>query len=178
MRNARAFRTILFFLLVTSSYAWSQAPSMPKPSWQQLQFLVGTWSSAGPTQLGEGHGEFSFERELNGYILVRRSFAEYKSGPAAGSRHDDLMIVHADAANASPHAIYFDSEGHVIRYNISFPAANAAVFESDTAQPGPRFRLSYALDGKILKGKFEVAPPGADYKTYLSWQAERTQQPK
>lgn len=178
MRNARRFRTVLFFLLLTSTYGRSQAPSPPKPSWQQLQFLIGAWSSAGSTQLGEGHGGFSFERQLNDYVLVRRNFAEYKSGPAAGSRHDDLMIIYADAPNASPHAIYFDSEGHVIRYNVSFPAANAAVFESESTQPGPRFRLSYVLDGQVLKGKFEVSPPSADYKTYLSWQAERTQPPK
>jgi len=178
MRNAWTLKTILFFLVITSTYVQSQAPSPHKPSWQQLQFLIGAWVSTGPTQLGEGHGEFSFERQLNDYVVVRRSFAEYKSGPAAGSRHDDLMVIYADPPNASPYAIYFDSEGHVIRYNVSFPAASAAVFESESTQPGPRFRLSYVLDGKVLKGKFEVASPGADYKTYLSWQAERPQPPK
>ena len=178
MRNARTFTSVLLFLIVTSIYLPSQAPSLPKPSWQQLQFLIGAWSSAGSTQLGEGHGGFSFERQLNDYVLVRRSFAEYKSGPAAGTRHDDLMIIYANPPNASPHAIYFDSEGHVIRYNVSFPAANAAIFESESAQPGAHFRLSYVLDGKVLKGKFEVAPPSADYKTYLSWEAERTQPPQ
>jgi hypothetical protein len=178
MRNTYIVRAVLFFLLLTSTYGRAQAPSLPKPSWQHLQFLVGAWSSAGSTQLGEGNGKFSFEPQLNRYVLVRRSFAEYKSGPAAGTRHDDLMIIYAGAPHASPHAIYFDSEGHVIRYNVSFPAANAAVFESESAQPSPRFRLSYVLDGKILKGRFEVAPPNAEYKTYLSWQAERIQPTK
>jgi hypothetical protein len=69
------------------------------------------------------------------------------------------------APSDAPRAIYFDTEGHVIRYNVTFPATNKAVFESDGTQPGPRFRLSYWLDSSTLNGKFEVAPSGADYKT-------------
>ena len=178
MRYLTAITTITLFLLITPTCVWSQAQTTSKPSWQQLEFLIGNWSSQGPTQLGEGQGGFSFERQLDDRILVRHNFAEYKSGPAAGTRHDDLMIIYPGQPNAAPHAIYFDSEGHVIRYNIGFPAANTAIFESESAQPGPRFRLSYELEGKVLNGKFEVAPPGADYKTYLSWKSERNQQAK
>jgi hypothetical protein len=29
------------------------------------------------------------------------------------------------------------------------------------------------MEGSALKGTFEVAPPGADYKTYLSWTSKR-----
>ena len=127
-----------------------------QPRWESLQFLIGTWTGAGTGDPGAGQGEFSFTPELDGRILVRRSFNQLATGP----RHEDLMIVYLEGA---PRAIYFDSEGHVIRYTVSFPARNAVVFDSGEA---PGYRLSYALEGKNLNGKFEVGG-----KTYLAWTA-------
>lgn len=123
-----------------------------------LQFLVGKWSGGGTGQPGSGEGAFSFLPELNGSVLVRRSFNQLASGP----RHDDLMIVYVE--DKTLRAIYFDSEGHTIRYNISVPAKNRAVFESDGSQRGPRYRLTYALDDGKLSGRFDI-----DGKTYLTW---------
>jgi len=70
------------------------------------------------------------------------------------------MIVYLDG---DQRAIYFDSEGHVIHYTVSTPTANTVVFESKDA---PGYRLTYALDGKKLNGKFDVGG-----KTYLTWTA-------
>jgi hypothetical protein len=78
---------------------------------------------------------------------------------ASGPRHEDLMIVYMDGE--VPRAIYFDSENHIIKYDVKFPSGNAVVFESDGP---PGYRLSYTLDGKNLNGKFEVGG-----KTYLTW---------
>lgn len=128
------------------------------PRWESLQFLIGTWTGEGTGQPGAGQGEFSFQPELNNQVLVRRSYNQLASGP----RHEDLMIVYLDGP---PRAIYFDSEGHVIHYTVSFPARDSVLFESDD---GPKYRLSYALDGKKLNGKFEVGG-----KPYLSWTTVR-----
>jgi hypothetical protein len=151
------------------------APRMPAqnaetPSWKKLEFLLGKWAGAAgkkDTPLGAGQGTFSFELQLEKKIVVRHNNAAYDSGV----RHEDLLIVYMESG--APHAIYFDSEGHVIRYAVSFPAANSVVFESDGTQPGPRYRLSYALRKESLDGKFEVAPPGGDYKGYMSWTSQR-----
>lgn len=140
--------------------------------WKKLEFLLGKWTgTAGEkdTPLGVGQGGFSFEPELNQKIIVRHNRAAYDSGV----KHDDLMVIYLDAPNDTPHAIYFDTEGHVIRYNLTFPASNRVTFESDGSQSGPRYRLSYWLNGRALDGKFEVAPPGAEYKTYLSWTSKK-----
>lgn len=126
--------------------------------WEPLQFMIGKWKGGGSGDPGSGQGAFSFLPELKGQILVRRSFNQL----ASGSRHEDLMIVHMDGKILR--AIYFDSEDHTIKYNITFPAKNAAVFESDGAPGSPGYRLSYVLDGKNLNGKFEVGG-----KTYLAW---------
>jgi hypothetical protein len=138
-------------LLLLAPAVRAEAPASPLA---QVDFLIGTWTGEGTGQPGAGLGEFSFTPELGGHVLVRRSYNKLASGP----RHQDLMIVYLDGA---PRAIYFDSEGHVIHYTVSSPARNTAVFESADA---PGYRLTYALDGKKLNGKFEVGG-----KTYLTW---------
>jgi hypothetical protein len=148
-------------------------PAQPAgPAWNKLAFLLGQWTGiAGGkgTPLGAGQGDFSFEPELNRQIVVRRNQAAYDSGV----RHEDLMVIYTDTPEETPRAIFFDSESHVIRYNLTFPAPNRVTFESDRSQPGPRYRLSYGLEGSLLTGKFEVAPPGAEYQTYMSWTAKK-----
>ena len=78
---------------------------------------------------------------MNRKIVIRRNHAGY----ASGAQHDDLMVIYLDAPNDTPRAIYFDSEGHVIRYNLTFPGSNKVVFESDGTQAAPRYRPSYWL---------------------------------
>ena len=134
--------------------------------WKPLDFVLGKWVGAAgdkDTPLGAGQGGFSFELDLDQKIIVRRNHAEYDKGV----KHDDLMVIYVEG---SPRAIYFDSEGHTIRYNVAYPAKDRVVFESDGTQPGPKYRLSYWMEGKAMKGKFEVAPPGgAEFKPYMSW---------
>lgn len=142
--------------------------------WQALQFLFGKWTGTGGGQPGSGQGVFSFQPEVNNRIVVRRNSNAIDSGPAAGSSHDDLLIIYLEAADDKPKAIYFDSEGHVIRYKLTIPHPNSVVFESDGSQPGPGYRLSYVLEGKNLNGKFEMAGSNKmEYKTYLSWTATK-----
>jgi hypothetical protein len=143
----------------------AQAPAADP--WKQLDFVLGKWIGAAgekDTALGAGQGAFSFEAELNRHIIVRRNNASYNSGVT----HDDLMIIYLDPPTAPPRAIYFDTEGHVIRYNLSFPAPNRVVFESVSGQPGPSYRLTYWLEGASLNGKFEVGG-----KVYMSWTSKR-----
>jgi hypothetical protein len=141
-------------------------------TWKKLDFLVGDWTgtaSEKDTPLGAGQGEFSFKPELNQKIIVRRNNARYDSG----IKHDDLMVIYLDPPGETPRAIYFDTEGHVIRYGLTFPAANRIVFESDGSQPGPRYRLTYWLEASSLHGRFEVAAPSSDYQTYMNWTSKR-----
>ncbi len=138
--------------------------------WSKLDFVLGKWVGvAGPqeTPLGAGQGAFSFEYDLDKKIIVRRNHAAYDKGVT----HDDLMVIYLEN---TPRAIYFDSEGHTIRYALTFPAKHQVVFESDGSQPGPKYRLSYWLENAVMKGKFEVAPPpSGDYKTYMNWSSRK-----
>jgi hypothetical protein len=137
-------------LFATLLLAAGLLPAQTAPKWDQFQFMIGKWKAE--------TGNFSFEPDLNGQILLRRNINN-----TPGQKHEDLMIVYLEGG---PKAIYFDSEGHTIRYNISFPAKNAAVFDSEG--PGPKYRLSYVLNGAKLDGQFDV-----DGKTYLKWTTTR-----
>lgn len=100
---------------------------------------------------------------------MRKSYAEYPAtDERPASRHDDLMIVYADAEGRL-RADYFDSEGHVIRYAIH-AGGDSAEFVSDAVAGAPRFRLTYTKSGpEQLSLKFEIAPPGKpdSLKTYI-----------
>jgi hypothetical protein len=150
--------TLAVFALVSLTRAQQVA------TWDRLQILLGTWDSNGDTQLGSGEGSATFTRELNGHVIIRKSFASY---PQAGNRHDDLLVIYRD--EPTPRAIYFDSEGDVIRYSVAAPTEDSILFQSDGSDPGPRYRLSYTRAKRVLSGTFEIAAPGADFKTYLSW---------
>src|SRR5579872_443740 len=122
-------------LLVLLALSVVQTTAQSSDGWKPMEFLLGKWVGVAgekETPLGAGQGAFSYDLELNRKIVVRRNNASYNSG----ATHDDLMVIYIDGPKDSPpRAIYFDSEGHVIRYNVTFPAAAKVVFESDGAQP-------------------------------------------
>lgn len=96
-------------------------------------------------------------------MIVRANHAEY---PAAKDRpayvHDDLMIIYRESEIGPFQAIFFDNEGHVIRYVVEvFPNEKAIEFLSEASPSGPRFRLTYTKTGPdSLVLKLEMAPPG------------------
>ena len=154
-------------------------PAAPAaPDWGPLQFLIGTWSGEGGGQPGQGAGAFTFAPDLQGTVLVRRNFAEF---PAANgkpaSRHDDLMVVYRDEASHGLRATYYDNEGHTIPYTVTAAEGNA-VFVSEGGPTGMRYRMTYipAAPGQV-KIRFEIAPPGKDFSTYIEASAHRDAAP-
>jgi hypothetical protein len=146
--------------------------------WSDYRFLLGEWRGEGDGGPGKGTGEFSFTRDLQGKVLVRKNRTDIPatSGRPA-STHEDLMVVYAGEGGRNARAIYFDSEGHVINYAASFSADKRTLtFVSDATPSTPRFRLSYTHgEGETLRIKFEIAAPGKpdEFKTYLEGAARR-----
>lgn len=161
--------TILFF-------AQGVFAQQSTSSWDNWKFLIGEWIGEGNGQPGQGNGSFTFNTDLDGKILVRKSHTEFpatKDRPAFS--HDDLLIVYFDFTGTPAKAIYFDNENHVLNYSVSY-VNNTIVFLSEPAQNAPRFRLSYIpLDENTVNVKFEIAMPQnlEDFKTYLEGKSIR-----
>jgi hypothetical protein len=147
------------------------AVGQERDAWERLRFLVGKWSGEGGGRPGEvASSTASFELDLGKKILVRKNRAEFapKPGEKAGAVHEDLMIVYPQPTGDGFRAIYFDSEGHVIHYTVSFAAGKSAVFESDGADKGPRFRIVYEPGpAGTVATDFQIAPPGGELKSYV-----------
>lgn len=166
------------YLLVVALNAGAQAAE-PAPAvqavpaqsdWPKLGFLVGNWKGAGTGKPGEGASACSFTFDLGNHVLVRKNRVDFppKAGEKNGTVHEDLMVIYQAPGETSLRAIYWDNEGHTIRYALSFPAADrSVVFESEPADKGPRFKLTYGIGpGGDVAVEFAIAPPGAPYQTY------------
>jgi len=158
---------LLIFSVNAGAQAASAAPA--RDDWSGLRFLVGNWKGAGAGKPGEGTSVCSFSFDLGNHVLVRTNRVEFppKAGEKSGAVHEDLMVIYKVAGETSLRAIYWDNEGHSIRYALSFPADKSVVFESDPAEQGPRFKLTYGVGpGGVVAVEFAMAPPGAPYQTY------------
>lgn len=146
--------------------------------WKDFDFLLGEWTWAGGGQPGQGMGTSTFRPDLDGTVLVRKTHLNY---PATKDRaafaHDDLLYVYHDPQDNLLRAIFFDGEGHVIRYAVTVASGgNSVEFLSDAAPAGTRCRMTYArVGGDSVTEKFEIAPPGKpdDFATYVEFAAKR-----
>jgi hypothetical protein len=167
---------LIVFFVVCSGSLLPQQP--PKNAFAPLQFLLGNWVGEGGGVPGQATGSFSFAADLQGTVVVRKSYAEYpatKDKPAY--RHDDLMVIYADTTNNQLRAIFFDNEGHTINYSIRAAADGSSIeFLSEAQGQSPRFRFAYQKAGTdAVKLKFEIAPPGKPeaFQTYIEATAHR-----
>ena len=142
--------------------------SQPNPTWEKWNWLIGDWAGEGSDQPGKGGGTFTFKADLDQKILVRKSHSEY---PALGSKpeitHNDLLIVYPDHSGNGSKAIYFDNEGHIINYSITF-SDQSIILTSEKIPNVPLFRLTYTLlEDQKVNTKFEISRDGANFNTYL-----------
>ena len=151
------------------------AAAQPADAWKPFQFLLGSWVGEGGGGPGEGKGEFSLAFDLNGHILTRKNFAEYPAqGGRPAYRHDDLLITYMDPATKQLRAIFFDGEGHTIRYAVTVHDGSL-LYESEAGEPFPPYRFTYTPNGASrLAGKFEIANDReSPFKTYIDFTARK-----
>jgi hypothetical protein len=145
----------------------------------ELAWLIGDWTDdwrRGEPGEATAGGE-SWNLQLEGRILVRKSWCEYPAaGDSAAFRHDDLLVVFRDF-DSQVRAVFWDNHGHVIRYTTADvdPDRSEFTFESDPSIPGPRQRLHYRADGaNQLRADFNLQLPGAaTFSRYLEWTSSR-----
>ncbi len=163
----RKIRRSLLSALAILAIGISCAAQEPA-NWQEWNWLIGTWKGEGSGQPGTGSGTFSFSTDLSGNILVRKSHSEYPaSGVKQSTVHEDLMIVYHDLNLNITRAIYFDNEGHTIRYRAAV-SADSIVLTGEKEGDNPVFRLTYKLlDDKRVNTIFEISVDGMNFTTYI-----------
>jgi hypothetical protein len=170
-------RRLLLALTVTALSAQAPAPR-PDP-FEPMRFLLGTWTGANSGHPGAGAGTFTFDRQLDGKAMTRRSSTSFppRDGRPAQT-HTDLMVIYPEGG--ALRALYLDNEGHVIHYAAAGPAQGRGIAFTSEPGPGPRFRLTYTvLDAQAVNTRFEMAPaeqPEA-FVNYLEGTARHTGDP-
>ena len=164
-------------LLVALAAVAAPAMAQTGSPWDGLAFLQGTWAANAKGPDGAAvSGSYTFRSELDGHALARYSTRDgaCKAPASFDCAHGDSLLVFQEMPGQPLKALYADNEGHVIHYDVSSPAPGVALFVSDPAAPGPRFRLSYELHGALMQGRFQMQMPGqADWKSYLEWSGAR-----
>jgi hypothetical protein len=164
---------IVAILLFSSQLIFGQQAKNP---WEKWNYLVGEWVGEGNGQPGQGVGKFSFQTDLDGKILVRKSQTIFPAtAKSAETKHTDLLIIYPGSDVNSQEAIYFDNEGHTIKYNVSF-REKSIVLTSTVNQNMPGFRFSYtAIDDKTVSMSFEMSSPQKpeEFKMYLEGKAKK-----
>jgi len=160
-----------FFLVIAMVFAMQQAFTQQTPDkWAKWNYLIGEWVGEGNGQPGKGSGSFSLSFDLDGKILVRKNHAEYpETKEKEAFVHTDLMFIYPDNSDNISKAIYFDNEGHIINYLITY-AENSITLTSEAIPNGPRFRFTYIMiDNDTINVKFEIAQPNNTeaFKTYI-----------
>jgi len=162
---------IAVLLLVSCQLAFGQQSSN---QWEKWNFLMGEWAGEGNGQPGQGEGRFSFQTDLDGKIILRKNHTVFpKTEKSVEAIHDDLLIIYQVDGGNSQEAIYFDNEGHTIKYKVSF-SDKSIVLTSEIAANNPRFRFSYTeTDTKTVNMSFEMALPEKpdEFKVYLAGKA-------
>lgn len=165
-------------------WSWLAAAQSPSPSpptassdpWKALSFLEGTWDAKVDGSSGvQTSGRYVFERELGGHVMARHATTDpgCKAPASFDCAHRDLLYVFEERPGAPLKAIFFDSEGHVIHYDVTTPTPTSVEFLSQ-ASAGPQFRLTYELKDGVLWGRFGMRPPGSDaWQVYLEWRGGR-----
>ncbi len=160
-RDARLHPLHLAIALLLLPLPARAQPASP-PAWGALDRLVGTWVADGGSGGRPGtaaRGGETWQRDLNGRVLVRRDFSEYPATAAHPAfRHEGLTVIAPDAGGGFT-ARSYDNEGHVIEYEVA-ASDTAIVLTSRPAPSLPQFRLSYRPAGAGYAIRFEIAPPG------------------
>ena len=126
-----------------------------------LSFMVGDWRGDGQGVGAGAGGDSAMHPDLGGRVLVRRDHVLTKAGGA----FDIYMVVYPDQGGLR--AEFIDTEGHTIHYAATPGPGPKVTFLSPGSAQAPGFRLTYAaVNPDRLHLRFEIAPPGGDYKAY------------
>jgi hypothetical protein len=168
----KSLRNIIFFLLITLSQVVNGQHA--KNPWEKWDYLIGEWVGEGNGQPGQGEGKFSFQTDLDGKIMIRKSHTVFPATANSDEiKHNDLLIIYQVGTDGEKEAIYFDNEGHTIKYKVNL-TEKSIIFTGNITANAPRMRFSYTeINSKAVSITVELASPQTpdDFRPYLSGKA-------
>ncbi len=150
--------------------------------WEALRFLAGSWQGGGDGRWGHSTVQRDYEFVLNGTFLQARNRSVYPAQEKnpEGEVHNNWDLFSYDAGRGVFVLRQFHDEGFVNRYVAEPPADDSAliVFTTEHIEnfmPGWRARETYRILGDDeFEEVFELAPPGGEFKVYVTNRFTRT----
>jgi len=147
-----------------------------------LDYFVGSWTGEESASIGQGRGERTYERALQGtYLLGRnRSLFQPQEGLPEGDDHLDWTWFSYDAERETYVVRQFNSEGYVNRFVMDagsdVPNRMSFTLEATENARGGTGRLAYrVIDDDTFEETFEFAWPNSDQRFTVSNRWTRVQ---
>ena len=159
-------KTILILLVAVTLFL-NTSFSQQNSKLDKWNWLIGEWKDNGSRQPEQASNTFTFTFDLDRKIIVRKTNS---SQPDITGKynfiHQDLMIIYPDQTGKPDKSIYFDNEGHIINYKISFEG-KSIVFKNYDIGNNPAYRMTYTRnDNETISRKFELSRDRENFTTY------------
>ena len=153
--------------------ATEAAPAAPAPAWrpfQELGFLVGSWSGAAESGARVGGRVARFTPEFSGNYLVHRGSTILTADDGKEETIEEVGYFAYDREKRRYVASYFFSTGISATFDVEVAPESARLVSREllNAEAGTKARMLFArkADGE-LSLSMDLAPPGRDFVPFL-----------
>src|SRR5664280_209009 len=154
--------------------ATEAAPAAPAPAWrpfQELAFLVGSWSGAAESGARVGGRVARFTPEFSGNYLVHRGSTILTADDGKEETIEEVGYFAYDREKRRYVASYFFSTGISATFDVEVAPESARLVSREllNAEAGTKARMLFArkADGE-LSLSMDLAPPGKDFVPFLT----------
>ena len=154
--------------------ATAAAPAAPAPAWrpfQELGFLVGSWSGAAESGARVGGRVARFTPEFSGNYLVHRGSTILTADDGKEETIEEVGYFAYDREKRRYVASYFFSTGISATFDVEVAPESARLVSREllNAEAGTKARMLFArkADGE-LSLSMDLAPPGKGFVPFLT----------
>ena len=154
--------------------AAAAAPAAPAPAWrpfQELGFLMGSWSGAAESGARVGGRVARFTPEFSGNYLVHRGSTILTADDGKEETIEEVGYFAYDREKRRYVASYFFSTGISATFDVEVAPESARLVSREllNAEAGTKARMLFArkADGE-LSLSMDLAPPGKDFVPFLT----------
>jgi len=148
-------------------------PAAAAPAWrpfQELGFLVGSWSGVAESGARVGGRVARFTPEFSGNYLVHRGSTILTADDGKEETIDEVGYFAYDREKRRYVASYFFSTGISATFDVEVAAESARLVSREmlNAEPGTKARMLFTrkTDGELSLST-DLAPPGGDFVPWL-----------